>query len=106
MALIYWHNPRCSTSRKGLELLAAHGVTPQIRLYLQDPPCLEELQALNLPAAELVRWKSVEGLSKDSDEAVILAKLVADPSLIERPILISAKGAVVGRPVEKLLRFL
>lgn len=106
MALIYWHNPRCSTSRKGLDLLAAQGVTPQIRLYLQDAPSVDELMALAVPVAELVRWKSAEGMSKESPSAAIFAKLAQDPSLIERPILISAKGAVVGRPIERLLSVL
>lgn len=106
MALTYWHNPRCSTSRKGLELLGAKGITPEIRLYLQDPPDATELAALGLAAETLIRWKDAEGLSRTLPEADLFAILAAEPRLIERPILTGPKGSRIGRPIEAMLEIL
>ena len=44
--LRYWHNPRCSKSREGLALLAAHGLEPQIVDYLGEPPSAARLKGL------------------------------------------------------------
>lgn len=105
-----WHNPRCSTSRATLALLQARGVEVQIRLYLEAPPDRAELAAvlarLDLPAARLLRWKSdglPEGLTPASSEDDILAALAADPRLIERPVVIHAGRARLGRPPEAVL---
>ncbi len=106
MALTLWHNPRCSTSRRALALLAERGITPELRLYLVDPPTLAELQALNLPAQQLMRWKDAPDLPRDSSASAILTRLAADPRLIERPILITPNGAAIGRPHEALLALL
>lgn len=106
MALILWHNPRCSTSRKALAMLEARGLVPQIRLYLQDPPSLAELQALGLSAAQITRWKDAGDLDKDMPEDALFAHLARNPALIERPILITYKGAALGRPPEAILDIL
>lgn len=106
MALTLWHNPRCSTSRRALALLQERGLTPAVRLYLTDPPALAELQALDLPPAQLIRWKDAPDLPRDTAPDHILARLVAEPRLIERPILLSPNGAAIGRPPEALLGLL
>lgn len=103
MALILWHNPRCSTSRKALALLEARGLVPDIRRYLDDPPSRAELVALNLPARSLIRWKDAPELPRDLGDDQILDHLAAAPKLIERPILIGPRGAAIGRPPEAVL---
>ena len=111
----YWHNPRCSKSRAGLALLESRGITPEVRLYLQDPPSLAELQALHAALGgsviEMMRtgekvFKEL-GLSKGSPAADLLMAMQAHPILIERPIAIKQDGdaieqAVIGRPTEAL----
>lgn len=111
--LAIWHNPRCGKSRATLDLLHARGLAPEVRLYLQDPPTLAELQAarakLGQPAAALLRWKEAEvpaGLTPAAPEADILAALVACPKLIERPLVLTATAARLGRPPEAVLDIL
>lgn len=108
-----WHNPRCTTSRKTLDLLRAHGIEPEIRLYLQDPPDRAELRAvlekLGRAAADLLRWKEPEvpaGLTRASTEEAILDAMVAHPRLIERPVVIHGNAAQIGRPSEAVLSIL
>ncbi|MBT0586370.1 arsenate reductase (glutaredoxin) [Alteromonas oceanisediminis] len=107
----YLHNPRCSKSRQGLELLAANGVHPDIVLYLKEP--LSEAQLTHLVSAlgitdvtQMMRTKEPEftalGLQGASNEKLIRA-MAQTPKLIERPILIDGDKAVIGRPPEQLL---
>ncbi len=112
--ITFWHNPRCSKSRAGLALFEEKGVTPEVRLYLQDTPSLEELQAvqsaLGLPMIQMMRtgekvFKEL-GLQKDSLEADLLAAMVEHPILIERPIAIKGDKAMIGRPTEALAALL
>jgi len=110
VALTIWHNPRCSKSRQTLALLEERGLAPEIRLYLQDTPDHAELRSvlekLGQPASALVRWKEAdlpEELTKDSPEDVILDALVAQPKLIERPLVQTASAARLGRPPEAVL---
>jgi len=106
-----YHNPRCSKSRATLALLEEHGLSPEIRLYLQDPPDVAELKALlkklGISAAGLVRRGEPEyresGLSPDSSEGEILEAMAAHPKLIERPIVVRGRQAVLGRPPENVL---
>ena len=81
-----------------------------MRLYLQDPPSLAELEALRdalgVTAVEMMRtgekaFKEL-GLAKDSPEANLLAAMAADPILIERPVAMRDGKAVTGRPTEAL----
>lgn len=105
-----WHNPRCSKSRKTLAL-RERGLSPTIRLYQQDAPSEAEiravLQALNLPAAALVRKGDALfrelGLTKDMDDDRLIAAMVAHPALIERPVVLHEGRAALGRPPESVL---
>jgi arsenate reductase len=111
----YFHNPRCSKSRAGLELLAERGVHPQAVAYLEQAPSIEELKdllrRLGLPARALLRTGEQEyaelGLDDPSlsDEA-LLAAMHAHPRLIERPIFVHGDRAVIGRPPERVLDLL
>lgn len=112
MALIIWHNPRCSKSRQTLALIAAH--EPQIRLYLTDAPSEAELRAaaaaLGVSAIEMMRTGEAEfkaeSLSKDSPEEALFAAMTRMPKLIERPIVFAGNKAAIGRPPEAVLSLL
>lgn len=115
MTVTIWHNPRCSKSRETLKLIEAQGITPQIRLYLEDVPSMTELRSalekLQISAAELVRkqeevFKSLGLNNAGADEDMLLAAMVEHPKLIERPVVFSPKGAVLGRPPENVLEIL
>mgnify|MGYP001173882475 CR=1 FL=1 len=109
--VVIWHNPRCSTSRKALELLAERGIQPKVRLYLQDSPDAEEigavLRAMDRPAGALLRWKEPEvaelGLQPDLPEETLIAAMATHPRLIERPVVIRGDRAALGRPAEAVL---
>lgn len=109
--VIIWHNPRCSKSRQTLALLEENGITPTVRLYLDDAPDLDDLKAaqaaLGLHAVEFCRVKEAAfaeaGLAKTDDDATLLAAMVATPKLIERPIVFANGKAALGRPPEQVL---
>ena len=109
-----WHNPRCSKSRVALKLLEERGADLDIYRYLDTPPDRAALNALlkklGIPAAALVRrgeapWKE-SGLAPDSPEDQVRAMILANPILIERPILETDRAAVIGRPPESVLDLL
>jgi len=111
MALIYYHNPRCSKSRQGLDLLQQHAVT--IRYYLKDP--LSELELDTLlsklvdPIPAIIRQSDVVRLGisvVDTSLPAIRSLLLAHPSLLQRPILETTDRAIIGRPPERLLEIL
>ncbi len=107
----YYHNPRCTTSRKALDLLHENGYEPTIRLYLEAPPSIDELtevvDKLGIPAHELVRKRDKVYKEKFKDQnhsdQVWIRLMTENPSIIERPILINGDRAVIGRPVENVL---
>ena len=105
-----WHNPRCSKSRQALALLEAAGVTPKVVKYLETPPTESELKTtlkkLQCTPMQLVRrgeavFKTL-GLSKDHSDQEWITAMVSNPILIERPVIISQDGAVIGRPPENV----
>ncbi len=106
-----WHNPKCSKSRQSLELLHSHGVDVEIVKYLETNPSKEEIKAilskLKIPARELMRTKEELykelGLKDVNEDEVLIEAMVKYPKLIERPIVITDKGIVIGRPPEKIL---
>lgn len=107
-----YHNPHCSTSRKALALLRERGIEPTVIEYLKHPPSRDELQriarATGQPLRELLRTKQPEFLEQHLDNPALTddqlaAAMHATPVLIERPIVVTAKGARLGRPVERVL---
>jgi arsenate reductase len=113
--LTLYHNPRCSKSRGALELLEARGLTPQVVRYLETPPSAAELRELlsklGIGARALLRSGEDEykelGLADASlSDEQLIAAMAAHPKLIERPILVAGKRAVIGRPPEKVLELL
>ncbi|HEV2081312.1 MAG TPA: arsenate reductase (glutaredoxin) [Brevundimonas sp.] len=104
------HNPRCSKSREALQLIRDRGIEPVIVDYLagvHDRASLTALLArLALPPSGLLRRGEPEAPGPDADEDAILDALVAHPRLIERPVVVTPRGAVVARPPERLLPLL
>lgn len=107
-----YHNPRCSKSRQTLEILNEKGVEVEIVEYLKTPPSAEELagviSALGVTPQDVMRKKEAEykeaGLDNDSlSSEKQIELMVAYPKVIERPIVIKGKKAVVGRPPENVL---
>ncbi|WIW88692.1 arsenate reductase (glutaredoxin) [Sphingobium sp. V4] len=104
-----WHNSRCSKSRQALAILTEMpGVEVEVFDYLKTPPTRTEIEAVLARAgvrpSEAVR--KGEAVVKDigldtSDDAAVLDAMARHPILIERPIVITDKGAVIARPPEK-----
>lgn len=109
-----YHNPRCSKSRQTLALLQENGVEPTIVEYLKTPPNAAELQSLltklGLSADELLRKKETVykelGLAGVSDNDALIAAMINNPKLIERPIVVKGDKAAIGRPPESVLGIL
>jgi len=104
-----YHNPRCSKSRQALDILQKEGKKPEIIEYLKNPLTVEAVQELlkklNLPARDIVRSKEAGALDIDlasvTDDTLV-KEIANNPALIERPIVITEKGALICRPPEKL----
>ncbi|MDH1673765.1 arsenate reductase (glutaredoxin) [Comamonas aquatica] len=110
-----FHNNRCSNSRGALELLRARGIEPNIVDYIATPltaPELAELVAhLGVPVRELLRTKEAAyqelGLDQPAvSDAQILLAVAQHPQLLNRPIVVTPKGAALCRPPEKVLALL
>ena len=110
-----YHNPKCSTSCKVLAMLRERGHAPRVVEYLKTPLTRAELQGLlktlGMSAGQLMRRKGALpgelGLDQPGvSEAVILEAMVVHPVLMERPIVVTAKGARVGRPPDAVLDLL
>lgn len=106
MITIY-HNPKCSTSRNVLEIIRASGEVPRVIEYLKTPLSREELQQLvsrlNVPVRQIVREKEPvfeeRGLENATDDQLFDA-LAQNPILLNRPIVVTDKGAKLCRPAE------
>ena len=112
--LTIYHNPRCGKSRAALALLQERKVQLRVVEYLKIPPTRDDLatlrRKLGLAPSEWVRKSEAEyrsaGLDADSSEDKILDAMAAHPILIERPIVVRGKRAIVGRPPERVLELL
>ncbi|MES9842590.1 MAG: arsenate reductase (glutaredoxin) [Candidatus Thiodiazotropha endolucinida] len=115
MSVEIYHNPRCSKSRQTLQLLQDQGIDPDVVEYLKTPPDKatlgQILDMLGLEPRELMRTKEKEykalqldnpSLSRDQ----LIDAMIANPKLIERPIVIQNGMAAIGRPPEKVLDIL
>jgi len=110
MSITIYHNPKCSTSRKVLDWLTEKGHTPKVVEYLKTPPDAATLKkilaAMGAEPADILRRKG-EAYEALGDVArlkpdQLIAKMVAEPVLIERPIVVNGKRAVLCRPPEKV----
>ncbi|CAA0092790.1 putative protein YfgD [Zhongshania aliphaticivorans] len=110
-----YHNPRCSKSRQTLQLLADNGVEPEIVLYLETPPTAAELKVLlkklDLSPRQLLRkgesaYKEAGLADATLSDTALIAAMLAEPKLIERPVVVKGERAVLGRPPENVLALL
>jgi arsenate reductase len=110
-----YHNPRCSKSRQTLALLEERGINPRIVDYLKTPPSAAELKTilkkLGLRPRDLMRkgeplYAELGLKDRDLDDDALIALMVANPILIERPIVLSGGKAAIGRPPESVLAIL
>ena len=115
MNTIIYHNPRCSKSRQTLQLLHDNNIEPEIVEYLQTPPNHQQLDSilrgLNMEPRELMRKNEEEYKTNNvSDESLtrdqLIEIMIANPRLIERPIVIIGDKVAVGRPPEAVLEIL
>ena len=107
-----YHNPRCSKSRQTLALLQEKGIEPEIVLYLENTPSVDELKAvqekLGVDIRDIIRtgedaYKEQNLKDNSLSEDELLSAMIASPKLIQRPIVIKGNKAVVGRPPENVL---
>jgi arsenate reductase len=108
-----YHNPRCSKSRETLKLIEDKGIAPRVVEYLKTPPTAAELAAilaaLGKKPADIVRKKEAAEAGIDPaalDDAALIAAMVANPAIIERPIVVNGAKAALGRPPESVLAIL
>lgn len=105
MKATIWHNPNCGTSRKTLAILEEAGVDLTVVEYLKQPPSREKLAQL-YAAAEItpqqgLRLRGTDAQERglpDADADTVLDAMVADPILIERPLVETDKGVRLCRP--------
>ncbi len=106
------HHTGCGASRKGLELLTANGIEPELRKYMNAGERLSEAELREI-AAEMggvsprafLREKDAAayGLPESAGDDAVYAAMIAEPKLIQRPIGRKGGKAILGRPAERLL---
>ncbi len=110
--VVIFHNPGCSTSSKVLGLIRERGIEPEVVRYLERGWTRASLgrlmDALAMKPRDLLRAHGGEArlLAEKADDAAILQAMLEDPSLVERPIVTSAKGAALCRPADRVLTLL
>jgi arsenate reductase len=110
MKATIWHNPGCSKSRTTLETLQARGdIELEVIEYLKDPPSREKLAQLYRDAGmaprEGVRTYGTDAEERGltaADDATVLDAMVAEPKLIERPLVETERGVRLCRPPERV----
>jgi arsenate reductase len=115
MDITIYHNPKCGTSRNVLAAIKAAGYTPEVIEYVKagwTRPQLETLfKAANLTPRDALRVSKTKaeemGLTADdiTDEALMQAML-ADPILVNRPIVVTPQGTKLCRPSGEVLDLL
>ena len=117
MNVTIYHNPRCSKSRKTLEIIESRGIRPRIVEYLEEPPdpdTLLRLSAmLDVPLEDLLRKNEADFAESPrpvpvGDSRALSEWLHEHPRLLQRPIVVDddSERAVVGRPPENVLQLI
>jgi arsenate reductase len=106
-----FHNPACGTSRKTLDRIRAAGIEPTIVEYLKAGWTKAELKRIlqlsGLSARDIMRIRGTPAeelnlVNRDTTEDQIIDAMIGHPILVERPIVVTPKGAVLARPPEKV----
>lgn len=115
MSIKIYHNPKCGTSRNTLALIENAGIQPEVIEYLKTPLSKQELRALisqmGVPVRDVIRAKEPLYLELKLDDErlsddALLDAMVANPILINRPIVVTDKGVKLCRPSELVLDIL
>jgi len=115
MKSLIYHNPDCGTSRNTLAMMKASGEAPEVVEYLKAPPSREQLVTLlsmmQITPRDLLRRKGTPydelGLDNPAlSDAQLIDTMIAHPILINRPIVVTDKGARLCRPSERVLDIL
>ena len=110
--VLIYHNPACGTSRNTLALLRDKGVEPKVVEYVKTgwtKTQLEDLlRLMGASAHDILRVRGTQahelGLTDPAaSDAALIAAMILDPILVERPIVVTPKGAAVCRPAELVL---
>jgi arsenate reductase len=115
MDVIIYHNTKCGTSRNTLAMIRNAGIEPHIVEYLKSPPTrallVQLLARSNLSVRDIVREKEplYRELKLDdptlTDEALLDA-IMANPILLQRPLVVTPQGVRICRPSELVLDLL
>lgn len=107
-----YHNPKCGTSRNTLALLREKGIDPLVVEYLRTgwtrPQLIELLKRMGARAHDILRVRGTKadelGLTDpNASEDALIAAMIIDPVLVNRPIVVTNKGAALCRPAELVL---
>jgi len=111
MSVVIWHNPKCTTSGRVLEMIRSTGIEPRVVEYVKTPPTVAEIKAalkeMGLSPRELLRRRGTPydelGLDDpDKTDAELIAAMAKHPILIERPVVRTGKGTRLCRPPERV----
>jgi arsenate reductase len=111
MSVVIWHNPKCTTSGRVLEMIRATGIEPRVVEYVKTPPTAAEIKAalkeMGLSPRELLRRRGTpyDELGLDDPgktDAELIAAMAEHPILIERPVVRTGKGMRLCRPAERV----
>ena len=108
MTVTIYHNPHCSNSRKALDIIRSRGIEPEVVDYMKTPLTPGDLhhlihEKLKLPVRDVMRTKEpvYAQLKLDgADDDTLLAAMALHPILLNRPIVVTGKGAKLCRPGE------
>ena len=114
MKATIWHNPKCGTSRRTLAILEnLSSVDLTVVEYLKNPPAREKLEQLfndiGIEPAEGLRLRGTDAEKRglpSADKDAVLDAMVADPILINRPLVETEKGVAICRPQDEVLKLL
>ncbi|UXA17132.1 arsenate reductase (glutaredoxin) [Mycobacterium sp. SMC-4] len=108
-----YHNPKCSTSRKTLDLLRDNDIEPEVVLYLKTPPTRAELEQLigdaDIDVRTAVRKREslyAELRLAEASDDELLDAMAEHPILIERPFVVTDKGTRLARPLDSVREIL
>lgn len=115
MKTLIYHNPRCSKSRKALELLINNNIKPNIILYLNEPLSKKNLSEIiaisSLPIRDFIRSNESEYKENNLDNTALtddelLDFIIKFPKILQRPIIKHHNKVVIARPPENILNII
>ena len=112
--IIIWHNPKCSKSREAMEILEQNNCEAEVVKYLETTPSKDEittaLTMLGMNPKELMRTKEdiykELNLKDEYDYDKLVDAMALYPKLIERPVIFKGNRAIIGRPTDKIAKFI